>query len=42
MKMEAGSISTVIKKFCRFLPSSVDLMTPAPDSMDMNRLCKQQ
>ena len=39
MKIEAGSISQAIKKFCRFLLSSVVLITPAPDRMEMNRLC---
>ena len=41
MKIEAGSISSVIRKFCKFVPSSVDWITPAPDSMDMNKLCIQ-
>jgi len=39
MKIDAGSISHAIKKFCRFLLSSVVLITPAPDKMEMNRLC---
>jgi len=39
MKIEAGSISHAIRKFCRFLLSSVVLITPAPDKMEMNRLC---
>ena len=41
MKIEAGNISQAIKKFCRFLLSSVVLITPAPDRMEMNRLCTQ-
>ena len=39
MKMEAGSISQAIRKFCKFLLSSVEVMTPAPESIEMNRLC---
>ena len=39
MKMDAGSISQAIKKFCKFLLSSTVLITPAPDRMEMNRLC---
>ena len=41
MKIEAGNISQAIKKFCKFLLSSVVLITPAPDRMEMKRLCMQ-
>lgn len=39
MAMEAGSICTHIRKFCRFLPSSTDGIAPPPASIARNNPC---